>query len=132
RVAAESGADFVKFQTFRADKLVSKSARKADYQMRNLESDESSQLGMLRKLEMPEDWHKDLMALASELKIGFLSTGFDEESIDFLARLGIPLFKVPSGEVTNKRYLQHIARKGKPIILSTGMADESEVGRALD
>lgn len=132
RVAAESGADFVKFQTFRADKLVSKSARKADYQMRNLESDESSQLGMLRKLEMPEDWHKDLMALASELKIGFLSTGFDEESIDFLARLGIPLFKVPSGELTNKRYLQHIARKGKPIILSTGMADESEVGRALD
>lgn len=132
RVAAECGADYVKFQTFRAEKLVSKSARKADYQIRNLESDETSQLSMLRKLEMPADWHNELMALASELRIGFLSTGFDEESIDFLDRLGIPLFKVPSGEVTNKRYLQHIARKGKPIILSTGMADESEVGRALD
>ena len=132
QVAAESGADIVKFQTFRAEKLVSKSARKADYQIRNLESQETSQLSMLRKLEMPEDWHHELMALAAELKIGFLSTGFDEESVDFLDRLGMPLFKVPSGEMTNKRYLQHIARKGKPIILSTGMADESEVGRAIE
>jgi N,N'-diacetyllegionaminate synthase len=131
RVAAEAGADVVKFQTFKADKLVSKSAKQADYQIRNLQGEDTTQYQMLKKLEMPESWHNELVLLAEKHNISFLSTGFDEESVDFLDKLGIGLFKVPSGELTNKRYLQAIARKGKPVILSTGMADLNEVRDAL-
>ena len=111
--AAEAGADFVKFQTFKADKLVSKAAKKAGYQARNINDGDDSQYTMLKKLEMPEAWHHELINFASALGIQFLSTGFDEESVDFLDQLGMPFYKIPSGEITNKPYLEHIARKGK-------------------
>ena len=130
--AAEAGVDFVKFQTFKADKLVSKAAAMASYQIKNVGDENLSQYTMLRKLEMPEAWHYDLKEYAGTKGIEFLSTGFDEESIDFLEKLDMPLYKVPSGEITNKPYLEHIAAKGKPIILSTGMADLTEIRNAMD
>ena len=130
-VAADSGADYVKFQSFKADKLVSKSAPKAEYQKINLNDRDDSQYLMLKKLEMPEKWHHDLKEYANSRGIKFLSTGFDEESVDFLERLGMDLFKIPSGEITNKPFLQHIARKGKHVVLSTGMADMDEIIEAL-
>jgi N-acetylneuraminate synthase len=129
--AANAGADYVKFQTFKADKLVSKSAQKAEYQKANLKEVGDTQYEMLKKLEMSEDWHYELIKYANEFGIKFLSTGFDEDSIDFLDSLNIDLFKVPSGEITNKPYLEHIAKKGKPIILSTGMSTLNEVRDAI-
>lgn len=130
--AAEAGADFVKFQTFKADKLVNKTARKAEYQEQNELNTNTSQYSMLKLLEMPHDWHFKLNEFAKENGIMFLSTGFDIESIDFLDCLGSPVFKIPSGEITNKPYLQHIARKGKPVIMSTGMANLTEIREAID
>jgi len=130
--AANAGADYVKFQTFKADKLVSKNAQKAEYQKANLKEDGNSQYDMLRKLEMPEAWHYDLIKFANECCIKFLSTGFDEDSIDFLDSLKIDLFKVPSGEITNKPYLEHIAKKGKPIVISTGMSNLQEIKDAVE
>lgn len=131
-VAAEAGADFVKFQTFNAKKLVSKSAAKADYQVKNIDDGDGSQYNMLKKLEMPEAWYQDLKDYASEKNIRFVSTGFDEESVDFLEAFDMPFFKIPSGEITNKPYLVHIAGKKKPVIMSTGMADQEEVKAAMD
>lgn len=128
--AADSGADYVKFQTFKADKLVTKAAVKADYQISNTK-DNNSQYEMLKKLEMPEQWHYDLINFSNSLGIKFLSTGFDIESIDFLDKIGIPFFKIPSGEITNKPYLEHIAKKSKPIIISTGMADMDDISAAI-
>ena len=131
--AAESaGADYVKFQTFNADKLVSKSAKKAEYQVKNMNDGDDSQYTMLKKLEMPHEWHVELKKYAESAGIQFLSTGFDEESIDYLYELGQPFFKIPSGEITNKPYLQHIAAKGKSVILSTGMATIKEIRDALN
>lgn len=130
--ASFAGADYVKFQTFNADKLVSKSAAKAKYQVKNTNENDRSQYTMLKKLEMPVQWHYDLKEYAEEKGIGFLSTGFDEESIDFLEKLNIPLYKIPSGEITNKPYLEHVARKGKSVILSTGMADMDEISAAIE
>lgn len=129
--AAEAGADYVKFQTFKADKLVSKSAKKAAYQQKNISSSDDTQMSMLKKLEIPEDWYSELVSHAKKHNIAFLSTGFDEESIDFLDTLEIPFFKIPSGELTNKPYLMHIASKGKPVILSTGMATLLEIEKSL-
>ena len=129
--AANAGADYVKFQTFKADKLVSREAQKAEYQKANLKEEGDSQYDMLKKLEMSEAWHYKLIKYANECGIKFLSTGFDEDSIDFLNSLNIDLFKVPSGEITNKPYLEHIAKKGKPIILSTGMSTLNEVRDAI-
>ena len=129
--AAEAGADYVKFQTFKASKIVSKNAKKAVYQNKNINDGDDSQYAMLKQLEMPEDWHNKLIEYAENNNIKFLSTGFDEESVDFLDKLGTPFFKVPSGEITNKPYLQHIAKKGKPVILSTGMANIEEIKAAL-
>ncbi|RPA68444.1 N-acetylneuraminate synthase [Cyclobacteriaceae bacterium YHN15] len=131
-VAAEAGADFVKFQTFKAEKIVNPTAQKADYQKNNMKGDEDTQFGMLKKLEMGEDWYPVLMERCQSKGINFLSTGFDTESIDFLNWLEIPFYKIPSGEITNKPYLQHIARKGKDIILSTGMSTLEEVKAALE
>lgn len=132
-VAAEAGVDYVKFQTFKADKLVSKSAKQAEYQKKNLGSNaEDSQYNMLKKLELSEDMHEVLLNYANQKGVKFLSTGFDEESIDFLESLGIDLFKIPSGELTNYLYLKHIAPKGKPIVLSTGMASLGEIEDALN
>jgi N-acetylneuraminate synthase/N,N'-diacetyllegionaminate synthase len=130
--AAEAKADYVKFQTFKADKIVSKDAVKADYQIKNIADNDNSQYGMLKKLEMPDEWHFELIEYARSKEIQFLSTGFDIESIDFLDKLGINIFKIPSGELTNKPYLEHIAKKGKEIIISTGMANMVEVKEAID
>lgn len=131
-VAAEAGADYVKFQTFKAEKIVNPSAQKAEYQKNNTKGEEDTQFGMLKKLEMGADWYPILLQRCEEKGVKFLSTGFDTESIDFLNELQIPFYKIPSGEVTNKRYLQHIARLGKDIILSTGMANLQEVKEAME
>jgi N-acetylneuraminate synthase/N,N'-diacetyllegionaminate synthase len=130
--ASEAGVDYVKFQTFKATKLVSEVAEKADYQKRNTNDDSISQFEMLKKLELPEKWHYDLIKYAESLNVKFLSTGFDEESIDFLASINIDLFKIPSGEITNKPFLEHIAKKKKPIIVSTGLANIEEVRAAVE
>mgnify|MGYP000906709879 CR=1 FL=1 len=129
---AEAGVDYVKFQTFKANKLVSKDAKKADYQKINTKDENTSQFEMLKKLEMPESWHHELIKYAELLNVKFLSTGFDEESIDFLDSINIDLFKIPSGEITNKPFLEHIAKKKKQIIVSTGMANLEEVRAAIE
>lgn len=129
--AAAAGADYVKFQTFKAEKLVTRTARKADYQTANTKDGDQGQFNMLKKLELSPEDHIELIAYTEQKNIRFLSTGFDEESVDELDELGIPLFKVPSGEITNKPYLQHIARKGKPVIISTGLSNLEEIKQAL-
>ena len=131
KAAADAGVDYVKFQTFKSEKLVSANAQKALYQKKNTNDASESQLTMLKKLEMPYEWHFQLMEYAKELGINFLSTAFDHESIDFLDSLGMDLYKVPSGELTNKPYLLHIAQKKKPVILSTGMANMDEIKEAI-
>jgi N-acetylneuraminate synthase/N,N'-diacetyllegionaminate synthase len=131
KVAADAHVDYVKFQTFKAAKLVTTIADKATYQKRNTNDDDETQLSMLKKLEMPEEWHYQLKDYAEQLGIKFLSTAFDEDSVDFLDKLGIDIYKVPSGELTNKPYLLQIAKKGKPIFLSTGMADLEEIEAAI-
>jgi N,N'-diacetyllegionaminate synthase len=130
--AAQAGADYVKFQTFKADKIVNRSAQKADYQKKNMQGEGDTQYEMLKKLEMGDDWYAVLIDRCKEKGVHFLSTGFDVDSIDFLNKLEIPFYKIPSGELTNKPYLQHIARKGKDIILSTGMANLQEVKDAVE
>ena len=130
-VAAEAGADAAKFQTFRADKLVSKSAQKAEYQKQTTSVDES-QFEMIKKLELDENAHRELIRHCKEKQIMFLSTPFDHDSIEMLNNFGMPIFKIPSGEITNLPYLRHIGRLGKEVILSTGMADLGEIEDALD
>jgi len=130
-VASEAGADYVKFQTFKTEKIVSINAQKANYQIENMSDGDSSQFAMLKKLEMPESWHHLLAEYAEERGVKFLSTGFDEQSIDFLDSMGIDFFKIPSGEITNKPYLEHIASKQKPVVISTGMATLSEIKEAV-
>ena len=130
--AAEAGVDFVKFQTFKAENIVNKEAQKADYQIKNTTSKAQTQFEMLKKLEMGNEWYPVLMKRCEEKGVRFLSTGFDTESIDFLDAIKVPFYKIPSGEITNKPYLQHIARKGKDIILSTGMAHLQEVKDAVE
>jgi len=128
---AEAGVDYVKFQTFKANKLVSKDVEKADYQKKNTNDKNTSQYEMLKRLEMPKIWHIDLIKYSQSLGVKFLSTGFDEDSIDFLDSINIDLFKIPSGEITNKPFIEHIAKKKRPIILSTGMAKLDEVRAAI-
>jgi N,N'-diacetyllegionaminate synthase len=128
--AVAAGADAVKFQTFKASEVVTETARKANYQIRNTGGKES-QFEMLKKLELPLDAHKRLIAYCGRKKIMFLSTPFDFGSADMLAELGLKIFKVPSGEITNKPLIAHIAAKRRPIILSTGMSYLSEVGDAI-
>ena len=130
-VAAASGADCVKFQTFKADKLVSKEAKKALYQQSNLPSKDDSQFEMLKKLELSEEWHHLLKNYAISKGILFASTGFDEESVAFLDQLGQPFFKIPSGEITNKPLIEFIAKRGKEVILSTGMATMLEIEQTI-
>ena len=129
--AVEAGVDFVKFQTFKAEKLVSKSAKKAAYQVQSTGNDEG-QYEMIKKLELDKDKHNILIDYCKQKGIKFLSTAFDHDSVDLLQDLGIDIFKVPSGEITNKPYLIKLALTGKPIIISTGMADIGEVEDALD
>ena len=129
-VAVNAGADFVKFQTFNADRLATHAAKKADYQAQITDRNET-QHEMLRRLELTPAMHHELIAHCKMRKIGFFSTGFDIESVDFLASLGQNLFKIPSGEITNLPYLRHIGRLGKPIILSTGMSNMPEIESAI-
>lgn len=132
REAAEAGADYVKFQTFIPERLVSPFARKAAYQLVSTAADqEDTQLGMLRKLQLPFEWHAELKKLAQQLNIGFASTAFESESLSFLDTLHPDFYKIPSGEITNKPFLEEIASRCKPVILSTGMANMQEIGDAL-
>lgn len=129
--AAEAGADAVKFQTFRADRIISRHARKAEYQKKTTGADES-QLEMVKKLELSGEAHAGLMERCREKGIMFLSTPFDFESIDLLNGLGMEIFKIPSGEITNLPYLRRVGGLRKRIILSTGMSTLGEVETALD
>jgi len=130
-VAAEAGADFVKFQTFKAETLVTQTADKAEYQKEITDTDES-QFEMIKKLELDRKTHEELIDYCKQIDIQFLSTAFDNDSIDLLDELNIPLFKIPSGEITNLPYLRHIGKMGKPIIMSTGMSTLDEVRNALN
>jgi len=129
--AVEAGADAVKFQTFKAEKVVSRYAPKAEYQMKTTTADES-QLEMVKKLELDAAAHRTLIDYCKKKNIRFLSTPFDLESIDLLNELGLDIFKIPSGEITNLPYLRKIGALKKEIILSTGMADLGEIEDALD
>ena len=129
--AAEAGADFVKFQTFKADKMVSAVAQKAVYQQQSSAADESTQRTMLRKLELDAPTHRLLIEHANQRKIQFLSTPFDPESVDLLQALGISVFKIPSGEITNAPLIQKIGSLHHPVILSSGMATLGEIEDAL-
>lgn len=131
-VAAEAGADYVKFQTFKAAKLVSRAAQRAEYQQKNMGSDTGSQFDMLQKLELGPDEHHELIAYCQQKNIHFLSTAFDMESIDLLCSLGIGIFKIPSGEITNLPYLRKIGALKKRVIISTGMCVMEEIATALD
>ena len=130
-IAAHAGADLVKFQTFNADRLVTHRAAKAEYQILATSKVES-QHDMLQKLELTEAMHHELISHCSSQNIGFLSTGFDIESINLLVGLGQDVFKIPSGEITNLPYLQHIGRLDKTVILSTGMSNLDEIEAAIN
>jgi len=129
-VAADAGADAVKFQTFKAENVVSPTAPKAEYQLQTTAQNES-QLDMVRRLELSPDEHYQLREHCISKDILFISTPFDAHSVDLLDELGIPVFKVGSGEITNTPLLEYIARKGKPVMLSTGMSYLSEVDEAV-
>jgi len=131
-VASEAGANAVKFQTFKAEKLVTKNSQKAEYQKKNLQDGDDSQFNMLKKLELDVETHKELMDYCNSKNIMFLSTPFDHESIELLNDLGLKIFKIPSGEITNLPYLRHIGSLNKKVVLSTGMADIGEIEDALD
>ena len=129
-VAADAEADLIKFQTFSAKNIVTRSVSKADYQYESTDKDES-QYAMLEKLELTEEMHRELIKYSQQRGIGFFSTGFDIASVDMLIRLGQVRFKVPSGEITNLPLLRHIGKQNKEVILSTGMSDLNEVGNAI-
>jgi N,N'-diacetyllegionaminate synthase len=130
-VAAHAGADLVKFQTFSADRLATRTARQAGYQVTNTGVEES-QRDMLRRLELSPMAHRELIAHCAARGIGFFSTAFDLESLDLLVSLGQQLFKVPSGEITNFPYLRRVGALGGQVILSTGMATLAEIEAAID
>lgn len=130
-VASNSGADAVKFQTFKADLLVSKNAEKADYQKRTTSKDET-QYDMIKKLELDVQAHKKLISYSKSKNIIFLSSPFDCQSINLLASLGLKFFKIPSGNITNLPYLRSIGKLNKKVILSTGMSNIGEIEDALD
>ena len=129
-VAARCGADAVKFQTFKAERLVAPNAPKAGYQLRATLTDES-QFEMLRRLELSAAAHRELMHHCQKQGLLFMSTPFDEESADLLQDLGVALFKIPSGEITNLPFLAHVGCKGRPMIVSTGMSSLEEVAAAV-
>ena len=130
--AVAAGVDYVKFQTFKADNLVSKNAKKADYQIQNTKNDSDSQLDMLKKLELSHSQHEKLIKYCKEKNIEFFSTAFDLESMDYLASIGLKLVKIPSGEITNLPYLKKAANLFDEVIISTGMSLMSEIGQALE
>lgn len=130
--AHEAGVDYVKFQTFKSEKVVSKNAKKADYQIENTGKKEESQLEMVKKLELSYDDHQVLIDYCNELGIKFFSTAFDFDSIEYLHSLGLVLWKIPSGEVTNYPFLKRIAAYNEKTILSTGMCEMADVRAAVE
>lgn len=130
--AHEAGVDYVKFQTFKSEKVVSKNAKKADYQIENTGKKEESQLEMVKKLELSYDDHQVLIDYCNELGIRFFSTAFDFDSIEYLHSLGLGLWKIPSGEVTNYPFLKRIAAYNEKTILSTGMCEMADVRAAVE
>jgi N,N'-diacetyllegionaminate synthase len=131
--AKDAGADFVKFQTFKAENIVSKKAKKAAYQKKNLGTDDDFQFEMLKKLELSEGQHNLLSDYCRKKGIYFFSTAFDVDGLHYLnSNFGFDRFKIPSGEITNYPYLKTLASFGKPIILSTGMANMEEIGEAIE
>lgn len=130
-VAAQAGADIVKFQTFVGSRLASSKAPKAWYQ-RNTTDSSQSQADMLAGLEMSDQMHSAIISYSRKKNIEFLSTGFDEKTVDYLVELGIQRIKIPSGEITNLPYLRHVGAQGLPVLLSTGMANLGEIEAALD
>ncbi len=131
-VAVDSGVDAVKFQTFKTELCISKDAKKADYQVENTGNATETQFEMVKKLELSEDMHHELIAYCNSKNIMFLSTPFDHDSIELLNYLGLEIFKIPSGEITNLPYLRHIGKLDKKVILSTGMASIGEIEDALN
>lgn len=129
--AVKAGADAVKFQTFKAEALVSKDAKKADYQLETTEQTET-QLDMLKKLELTPEMHEQLIDYCAQKEIMFLSTPFDIDSIYFLEKCGIDIFKIPSGEITDYPYLREIGKLGKKVILSSGMSTLEEIREAVE
>jgi len=130
--AVEAGVDYVKFQTFKADKLVSSKAKKAEYQIENTQNQEESQLEMLQNLELSENDHEELITYCKEKNINFFSTAFDLDSLEYLAKIGLGMVKIPSGEITNLPYLRLAAKLFTRVILSTGMSTVEEIGDALN
>jgi len=130
-IAVKAGADAVKFQTFKTENLVTRNAKKAKYQKKN-DSKKESQFDMLKKLELNPQMHKALLSYCKKKKILFLSSPFDLHSINFLNNLGLKIFKIPSGEITNFPYLQKLGKLNKKIILSTGMSNINEIKNALN
>jgi len=130
-IATESGADAIKFQTFKAENFVIRNTEKAEYQKQSDNSNES-QFDMLKKLELDRDDHKNLIEYCNKKGITFLSSPFDIESINLLIELNIKVYKIPSGEITNLPYLRQIGLLNKEVILSTGMSNLNEIGDALN
>ncbi len=130
--AVEAGVDIIKFQTFKSEKLVSKAAKQAEYQQRNIGKKDEGQLAMLKKLELSQADHEELIAYCNEKGIRFFSTAFDMDSIDYLHSLNMGLWKIPSGEITNYPYLRKIAQYQEPVILSTGMCELMDIESALN
>jgi N,N'-diacetyllegionaminate synthase len=130
-IAAEAGVDYVKFQTFKSENLVSKSAKKADYQIENTKNASESQFQMLKRLELSHAQHVELISYCREKNINFFSTAFDLDSLSYLHSLGIRMVKIPSGEITNLPFLRKAAILFEEVIISSGMSTLNEIGEAL-
>lgn len=130
--ASSAGVDIIKFQTFKAEKLVSKAAKQAEYQKKNTGNGEETQYAMLKKLELSNEQHEELITYCNLKNIRFFSTAFDMDSIDYLHSLNLGLWKIPSGEITNYPYLKKIASYKEPIILSTGMCELTDIENAIN
>jgi len=131
-VASSAGADYVKFQTFNAEKVISRNASKAEYQIKNTNNKSETQLEMVKKLELSYDDHIVLKKYCDKKKIKFLSTAFDLDSIDLIKQLNVPFFKVPSGEINNLPYLRKSAKLFSSFVVSTGMCNIAEIKKAID
>lgn len=131
-IAVKAGVDYVKFQTFKSESLVSKSAKKADYQIENTQDSTENQLQMLKKLELSHEQHVELMAYCRQKNISFFSTAFDLDSLIYLKELGLTMVKIPSGEITNLPYLRKAAELFSKVIISTGMSTLEDIEMALN
>lgn len=131
-VAVEAGVDYVKFQTFKSESLVSKSAKKASYQIENTKDATENQLQMLKKLELSHQQHIELISYCEQKNISFFSTAFDLESLDYLKILGLTMVKIPSGEITNLPYLRKAAALFSEVIISSGMSTMQDINSALN